>query len=43
MKYIDGCSYEDIQRLTGFTANEVKSYIQNARRNFTNWWEQSEG
>ena len=42
MKYIDGCSYEDIQRLTGFTANEVKSYIQNARRNFTNWWAQSE-
>ena len=39
MKYIDGCSYEDIERLTGFSANEVKSYIQNARRNFTNWWE----
>ena len=39
MKYIDGCSYEDIERLTGFRANEVKSYIQNARRNFTNWWE----
>jgi len=38
MKYIDGCSYEDIQRLTGFNSNEVKSYIQNARRNFTNWW-----
>ena len=40
MKYIDGCSYEDIQRLTGFAANEVKSYLQNARRNFTNWWEE---
>ena len=40
MKYIDGCSYDDIQRLTGFSANEVKSYVQNARRNFTNWWEQ---
>jgi RNA polymerase sigma factor (sigma-70 family) len=40
MKYIDGCSYEDIQRLTGFSANEVKSYIQNARRNFTNWWKE---
>jgi RNA polymerase sigma-70 factor (ECF subfamily) len=38
MKYIDGCSYEDIQRLTGFTANEVKSFVQNARRNFSNWW-----
>ena len=39
MKYIDGCSYDAIERLTGFSANEVKSYIQNARRNFTNWWE----
>jgi len=39
MKYIDGCSYQDIERLTGFSSNEVKSYIQNARRNFSNWWE----
>jgi RNA polymerase sigma-70 factor (ECF subfamily) len=38
MKYLDGCSYEDIERLTGFTAKEVKSFLQNARRNFTNWW-----
>jgi RNA polymerase sigma-70 factor (ECF subfamily) len=38
MKYIDGCSYGDIARLTGFSGNEVKSYLQNARRNFGNWW-----
>jgi len=38
MKYIDGCSYEDIERLTGFSGKEVKSFLQNARRNFTNWW-----
>jgi RNA polymerase sigma-70 factor (ECF subfamily) len=38
MKYIDGCSYDDIARLTGFTGKEVKSFLQNARRNFTNWW-----
>lgn len=38
MKYIDGCSYEDIERLTGFTGKEVKSFLQNARRNFGNWW-----
>jgi RNA polymerase sigma-70 factor (ECF subfamily) len=37
MKYIDSCSYEDISRLTGFTANEVKSFLQNARRNVENW------
>jgi RNA polymerase sigma-70 factor, ECF subfamily len=38
MKYIDGCSYQDISRLTGFSDKEVKSFLQNARRNFGNWW-----
>jgi len=38
MKYIDGCSYDDIERLTGFSNKEVKSFLQNARRNFGNWW-----
>lgn len=38
MRHIDGCSYQDIARLTGFTDKEVKSFLQNARRNFTNWW-----
>ena len=38
MKYLDGCSYEDIERLTGFSNKEVKSFLQNARRNFGNWW-----
>jgi RNA polymerase sigma-70 factor (ECF subfamily) len=38
MKYIDGCSYDDIERLTGFSGKEVKSFRQNARRNYTNWW-----
>ena len=42
MKYLDGCSYDDIARLTGFSGNEVKSFLQNARRNFTNWWDASE-
>jgi RNA polymerase sigma-70 factor (ECF subfamily) len=41
MKYIDGCSYDDIERLTGFTSKEVKSFLQNARRNFSNWWADS--
>jgi RNA polymerase sigma-70 factor (ECF subfamily) len=43
MKYIDGCSYDDIERLTGFSSNEVKSFLQNARRNFSNWWTAAEG
>lgn len=37
LKYIDGCSYRDIEQLTGFSGAEVKSFIQNARRNFENW------
>jgi RNA polymerase sigma-70 factor (ECF subfamily) len=41
MKYIDGCSYQDIARLTGFSDREVKSFLQNARRNFSNWWSDS--
>jgi RNA polymerase sigma-70 factor (ECF subfamily) len=41
MKYIDGCSYDDIERLTGFSNKEVKSFLQNARRNFGNWWADS--
>jgi RNA polymerase sigma-70 factor (ECF subfamily) len=42
MKYIDGCSYDDIERLTGFSSGEVKSFLQNARRNFSNWWAAAE-
>lgn len=42
MKYVDGCSYDDIERLTGFTGHEVKSFLQNARRNFGNWWAAAE-
>ena len=38
MKYIDECSYHDIERLTGFSPNEVKSFLQNARRNFEIAW-----
>ncbi|OFW45860.1 MAG: hypothetical protein A3J29_03620 [Acidobacteria bacterium RIFCSPLOWO2_12_FULL_67_14b] len=38
LKYVDGCSYDEIERMTGFTGKEVKSFLQNARRNFGNWW-----
>jgi RNA polymerase sigma-70 factor (ECF subfamily) len=41
MKYIDECSYQEIERLTGFSANEVKSHLQNARRNFINRWRET--
>lgn len=42
MKYLDGCSYREIEELTGFSSHEVKSYLQNARRNFENGWRSEE-
>ncbi len=42
LKYIDDCSYQEIERLTGFSNKEVKSFLQNARRNFENWWRAEE-
>ena len=31
--YLDEKSYEEIQQITGFNYNQVKSYIQNGKRN----------
>jgi RNA polymerase sigma-70 factor (ECF subfamily) len=31
--YLEGASYDEIGKQTGFTLNEVKSAIQNAKRN----------
>lgn len=31
--YLNDKSYQDIANQTGFTLNEVKSYIQNGKRN----------
>jgi RNA polymerase sigma-70 factor (ECF subfamily) len=38
MKYMDGDTYQRISELTGFSDKQVKSYLQNARRNFERWW-----
>lgn len=35
--YIKSCSYQEISKITGFTLNEVKSYIQNGKRNLRNY------
>jgi RNA polymerase sigma-70 factor (ECF subfamily) len=43
LKYLDGCSYDEIEQMTGFTPKEVKSFLQNARRNFGNWWNDAHG
>jgi len=34
--YLKGNSYQEISELTGFSLNEVKSYIQNGKRNLKN-------
>jgi RNA polymerase sigma factor (sigma-70 family) len=31
--YMKNCSYNEISRITGYTLNEVKSHIQNGKRN----------
>ena len=38
MKYIDGYTYRQIRQLTGLSEKQVKSYLQNARRNFERAW-----
>lgn len=35
--YLKECSYTEIASLTGFSLNEVKSYIQNGKRNLKNF------
>jgi len=39
--YLDGKSYQEIAETTGFAMNEVKSFIQNGKRNLKNNLEQS--
>jgi len=33
LHYVEGDSYEQISRRTGYTLDQVRSYIQNAKRN----------
>ncbi len=35
--YLKDCSYAEITTITGFSINEVKSYIQNGKRNLKNY------
>jgi RNA polymerase sigma-70 factor (ECF subfamily) len=37
MMYLEDKSYKDIADKTGFTLNEVKSHIQNGKRNLKNY------
>jgi RNA polymerase sigma-70 factor (ECF subfamily) len=37
--YIEGCSAIEVAKETGFTLKQVKSYLQNGRRNFILEWD----
>ena len=39
LRHLDGLSYDEIARRTGFDPAQVRSYLQNARRNFQIAWE----
>ncbi len=41
--YIQNRSYHEISHITGYSANEVRSYIQNGKRNFIKFWQKVEG
>ena len=43
LMYIDDKSYRDISNLTGFSLNEVKSHIQNGKRNLKNYLRKQNG
>jgi RNA polymerase sigma-70 factor (ECF subfamily) len=38
LRHVEGSSHEEIERRTGFTAEQVRSFLQNARRNFRLGW-----
>ncbi len=41
--YMEGFTAKEVARATGFTAKQVKSYLQNGRRNFMQAWNAMEG
>jgi RNA polymerase sigma factor (sigma-70 family) len=43
LMYIDDKSYRDISSITGFTLNEVKSHIQNGKRNIKQYLLKQDG
>ena len=43
LRQLEGRSHPEISALTGYSAGEVRSYLQNARRNFALLWRQRTG
>jgi RNA polymerase sigma-70 factor (ECF subfamily) len=41
--YIQNRSYHEISEITGYSANEVRSFIQNGKRNFIKFWQEVGG
>lgn len=38
LKYLEGFSYREIEQVTGYNGEQVRSHLQNARRNFQLRW-----
>jgi RNA polymerase sigma-70 factor (ECF subfamily) len=43
LRYLDECSHHEIESITGYDAEQVRSYLQNGRRNFRIRWSQRTG
>ncbi len=43
LKYVQGYSYSEIEQRTGYSYAQIRSYLQNARRNFQIRWTQQSG
>lgn len=41
--YMEECGYREIAALTGFTRDQVKSFLQNGKRQFRKLWESPKG
>ncbi|HVS64071.1 MAG TPA: sigma-70 family RNA polymerase sigma factor [Thermoanaerobaculia bacterium] len=39
LRHLDGLGLQQIEEVTGYSSEQVRSYLQNARRNFANAWE----
>ena len=39
LKHLEGFSYKEIEELTGYSGEQVRSHLQNARRNFQLRWQ----
>jgi RNA polymerase sigma-70 factor (ECF subfamily) len=38
LRHVENCSYQEIERITGYDSGQVRSHLQNARRNFQLRW-----